>query len=287
MSRAYQRPTKRRVACQQAELQNSTDTDSHKGDRRPGMPDAWATWRRLVCATSGPLRPIRRLAWGWELERAGCLRGRGFTVRTGCVGGLDCVSCVSDGLCVCSLVTLVVLCLFHLLRFVRCQTVCGPVCCGLVCVCSTFYSSKICVREYRGLFWAPLRAVTTSQIGLVMPTLAFRRPRPHDKSAVEYVAAEHAARSCTGALCAQRPTTTRWVRAIIFWPNRSRIIFWPTLGTRTRAPKVWQGQRPAHFSAAPSSPSAPSCPSSCCAPPSSEQIAHCPLSSPRMPGCPQ
>ena len=37
-------------------------------------------------------------------------RGWGFTVRTGCVGGLDCVSCVSDGLCVCSLVTLVVLC---------------------------------------------------------------------------------------------------------------------------------------------------------------------------------
>ena len=33
-----------------------------------------------------------------------------FTVRMGCVGGLDCVSCVSDGLCVCSLVTLVVLC---------------------------------------------------------------------------------------------------------------------------------------------------------------------------------
>ena len=38
----------------------------------------------------------------------------GFTVRTGCVGGLDCVSCVSDGVCVCSLVTLVVLCVFHL-----------------------------------------------------------------------------------------------------------------------------------------------------------------------------
>ena len=42
------------------------------------------------------MRPIRRLAWGWELERAGCLRGWGFTVRTGSVGGLDCVSCVSD-----------------------------------------------------------------------------------------------------------------------------------------------------------------------------------------------
>ena len=59
-------------------------------------------------------RPIRRLAWGWELERAGCLRGWGFMVRTGCVGGLDCVyeyvSCVSDGLCNCSLVALVVLC---------------------------------------------------------------------------------------------------------------------------------------------------------------------------------
>ena len=42
------------------------------------------------------------------------------------MGGLDCVSCVSDdGLCVCSLVTLVVLtivcvcvCVFHLLSFV-------------------------------------------------------------------------------------------------------------------------------------------------------------------------
>ena len=30
----------------------------------------------------------------------------------------DCVSCVSDGLCVCSFVPLVVLCVFHLLRFV-------------------------------------------------------------------------------------------------------------------------------------------------------------------------
>ena len=38
-----------------------------------------------------------------------------------------CVSCVSDGLCVCSLVTLVVLCVFHLLRF----------------VCSAFY---VCVH---------------------------------------------------------------------------------------------------------------------------------------------
>ena len=75
-------------------------------------------------ATSGPLRPIRRLAWGWVLERAGCLRGWGFSVRTGCVGGLDCVSCVSDGLCVCSFVSVVVCvvclrcCVFHLLRFV-------------------------------------------------------------------------------------------------------------------------------------------------------------------------
>ena len=34
------------------------------------------------------------------------------------MGGLDCVSCVSDGLCVCSFVSLVVLCVFHLLRFV-------------------------------------------------------------------------------------------------------------------------------------------------------------------------
>ena len=39
-------------------------------------------------------------------------------MRTGCVGDLDCVSCVSDGLCVCSFVSLVVLCVFHLLRFV-------------------------------------------------------------------------------------------------------------------------------------------------------------------------
>ena len=31
--------------------------------------------------------------------------------------GLDCVSCGSDGLCVCSFVSLVVLCVFHLLRF--------------------------------------------------------------------------------------------------------------------------------------------------------------------------
>ena len=37
--------------------------------------------------------------------------------------GLDCVSCVSDGLCVCSFVPLVVLCVFHLLRFV-CLSVC-------------------------------------------------------------------------------------------------------------------------------------------------------------------
>ena len=66
-------------------------------------------------ATSGPLRPIRRLAWGWKLERAGCLRGWGFTVREAL-----CLMCVSDGLCVCSLVTLVVL-----------------------SVCSTFF--KICV----------------------------------------------------------------------------------------------------------------------------------------------
>ena len=72
--------------------------------------DRWSrlghAWRRLVGrarATSGSSRPIRRLAWGWELERAGCLRGWGFTVRTGCAGGLDCVLCVSDGLCVCSL----------------------------------------------------------------------------------------------------------------------------------------------------------------------------------------
>ena len=38
------------------------------------------------------------------------------------MGGLDCVSCVSNGLCVCSLVTLIVLCVcvFHLLRFVCC-----------------------------------------------------------------------------------------------------------------------------------------------------------------------
>ena len=69
------------------------------------------------------------LAWGWELERAGCLRGWGFTVRTMrtmCVGGLDCVSCVSDadGLCVCSLVTLVVyVCVFHFLRLL-CLCVC-------------------------------------------------------------------------------------------------------------------------------------------------------------------
>ena len=41
---------------------------------------------------------------------SGMLAGVGVHVRTGCVGGLDCVSCVSDGLCVCSLVTLVVLC---------------------------------------------------------------------------------------------------------------------------------------------------------------------------------
>ena len=34
------------------------------------------------------------------------------------MGGLDCVSCVSDGLRVCSFVSLVVLCVFHLLRFV-------------------------------------------------------------------------------------------------------------------------------------------------------------------------
>ena len=34
-----------------------------------------------------------------------------------CLGGLDCVSCVSDGLCVCSFVPLVVLCVFHLLKF--------------------------------------------------------------------------------------------------------------------------------------------------------------------------
>ena len=56
-------------------------------------------------------------SWGVRLSSAGCsracaLRGWGFTVRTGCVGGLDCVSCVSDGLCVCSLVTLVVLCVY-------------------------------------------------------------------------------------------------------------------------------------------------------------------------------
>ena len=37
------------------------------------------------------------------------------------MGGLDCVSCASDGLCVCSCVPLVVLCVFHLLRFVRCD----------------------------------------------------------------------------------------------------------------------------------------------------------------------
>ena len=68
-------------------------------------PPGWARAR----ATCGPLRPVRRL---------GCLRGWGFSVRTGCVGGLDCVSCVSDGLCVGSFVSLVVLCVFHLLRFV-------------------------------------------------------------------------------------------------------------------------------------------------------------------------
>ena len=43
---------------------------------------------------------------------------KGLSVRTGCAGGFDCVSCVSDGLCVCSFVPLVVLCVFHLLRFV-------------------------------------------------------------------------------------------------------------------------------------------------------------------------
>ena len=29
------------------------------------------------------------VTWGWELERAGCLRGWRFMVRTGCVGDLD------------------------------------------------------------------------------------------------------------------------------------------------------------------------------------------------------
>ena len=52
--------------------------------------------------------PRLRLAWGWELERAECLRGVG-------VHG-------EDGLCVCSLVTLVVLC----------------VCVVVLCVCVCF-----------------------------------------------------------------------------------------------------------------------------------------------------
>ena len=108
------------------------------------------------------VRPIRRLAWGWVLERAGCLRGWGFSVRTGCVGGLDCVSCVSDCLCVCSFVSLVVsafiplvvLCVFHLLRFVcfRFLRFVWSLVCSLVvlvvhgcveCVCSA--SNKIIV----------------------------------------------------------------------------------------------------------------------------------------------
>ena len=80
---------------------------------------------------------IRRLARRWELdllERAGSLRGLGFTVRMGCLGGLDCVSCVSDGLCVCSSVTLVVL------------SVCVP-------------PSKTCVLPVGGGAW-PARAVS-------------------------------------------------------------------------------------------------------------------------------
>ena len=63
-----------------------------------------------------------------DASRAGFCVGRGggwgFSVRTGFVGGLDCVSCVSDGLCVCSFVPLVVLCVFHLLH--------------VIFVCSTF-----------------------------------------------------------------------------------------------------------------------------------------------------
>ena len=50
-------------------------------------------------AGAGPMLPISR--------RCMC---PARAVRTGCVRGLDCVSCASDGLCVCSLVTLVVLC---------------------------------------------------------------------------------------------------------------------------------------------------------------------------------
>ena len=54
------------------------------------------------------------LAWVWELERAGYLRGWGFTVRTGCLGDLDgrdvmlCIVCARRFVCRldCSLVVL-------------------------------------------------------------------------------------------------------------------------------------------------------------------------------------
>ena len=53
------------------------------------------------------------------------------------MGGLDCVSCVSDSLCICSLVTLVVL-----------------------CVCSTFYSKRSILRnqplETQRWIWAEI-----------------------------------------------------------------------------------------------------------------------------------
>ena len=46
-------------------------------------PPGWArpSDLRAFCGLPG--------AWRGDLERAGCLRGWGFTVRTGCVGGLD------------------------------------------------------------------------------------------------------------------------------------------------------------------------------------------------------
>ena len=58
----------------------------------PGPRVAPPGWARPSDLRRGPLhrplRPSRRQAWGWVLERAGCLRGKGFTVRSGRLGDL-------------------------------------------------------------------------------------------------------------------------------------------------------------------------------------------------------
>ena len=90
------------------------------------------------------------LAWGWELERAGCLRGVGVLGEDGMRRGLDCVSCVSDlcpMVCVSARLSPLLLCVFHLLRFVclvcvSCVSDVGHPCC-VMCVCVPL--SKICV----------------------------------------------------------------------------------------------------------------------------------------------